>query len=285
MGLNISGARFLLGEKSRGVEFGCTLTLGRQGIYMSERSYASFLETLGVNSTVSRYADDFFRGLGADPMIPMDASDYEGAGIVHDMNELVNDEYHSAFDTVVDGGTLEHVFHFPNAIRNCMEMVKTGGQLILMTPWHNYPGHGFFEFSPELIYNILSEENGFRVEKMLIDVEGEWYSVKNPIDLKHRIEISTRDPVLLYVTARKVASCPLFSNWPQQSDYSAAWERATNSTPQRIGESSLKSSLAKSLPALELLRDRWRRYKSQRSLSPSRNPGLVKLCKSCEIPS
>lgn len=284
MGLDINGARFLLGEKARGIDFGRTLTLGRQGIYMSENSYASFLKTLGVQATVSEYADDFFRGIGAEPLIPMDASNYEGAAIIHDMNELVDDQYHAAFDTVIDGGTLEHVFNFPNAIRNCMEMVKPGGQLVLMTPWHNYSGHGFYQFSPELIHNTLSEENGYRVEKMLIAAEGSWYSVKNPGDLKRRIEISTRDPVLLYVTARRIAACPVFSRWPQQSDYSAAWQRGAYGTTDPAQNLSLKSRLVKSFPALESLRSSWRGLKHRRSLSLARNPGLVRLCPSREIP-
>jgi SAM-dependent methyltransferase len=284
MGLDISGARFLLGEKTRSVFFGHTLTLGRQGIYMGEKPYHLFLDSIGVKADVSGYADDFFRGLGAEPLIAIDASHYEGASIVHDMNLPIDPQYNAAFDTVIDGGTLEHIFNFPVAIRNCMEMVKPGGQLILMTPWHNYPGHGFFEFSPELIYNTLSEENGFRVEKMLIDVEGNWYSVKNPVDLQQRIEISTRDPVLLYVTARKISSCQLFLKWPQQSDYSAAWQRGSYGTTQQTGTSSIKSSLIKIFPVLEKLRDIWRRHKSHCRLSPRNNPGLVRIGPSHIIP-
>lgn len=284
MGLNISGARFLLGEKLRNVRFGRTLTLGRQGIYMGENSYLTFLDLVGAKVTTTEFADDFFRGLGAEPLIAMDASAYEAAAIIHNMNEPVDQQYHSTFDTVIDGGTLEHVFNFPVAIRNCMEMVKPGGQLILMTPWHNYPGHGFFEFSPELIYNTLSEENGFRVERMLIDAEGSWYSVKNPIDLEHRIEISTRDQILLYITARKVASCPLFSKWPQQSDYSAAWKRGAYASPQEARVLSMKHHLAKRIPALEKWLNRWRTYRLLKSFSPVRNPGMVRICRSDDIP-
>ena len=284
MGLDIYGARFLLGGKSKGSVLGRTLTLGRQGIYMNENSYASFLKMLGVDNTVADYADDFFRGLGAAPLLHMDASDYEGAAIIHNMNEFVDSQYHSAFDTVIDGGTLEHVFNFPTAIRNCMEMVKPGGQLILMTPWHNYSGHGFYQFSPELIHNTLSEENGYSVEKMLIAAEGNWYSVKNPSDLHRRIEIFTRDPVLLYVTARRITACPMFSRWPQQSDYSAAWERGAYGDTNSNYSANFKNNLVNKIPFLQELQSKWRRLKSQRNLSPSRNPGLVKICRGQEIP-
>ena len=285
MGLDIDGARFLLAEKARGLRFGRTLTLGRQGIYMSEKSYSTFLKSFGARASLSEYADEFFHALGAKPLISMDASNYEGAAIVHDMNELVAAEHHATFDTVIDGGTLEHVFNFPNAIRNCMEMVKPGGQLVLMTPWHNYSGHGFYQFSPELIHNTLSEENGYRIEKMLIVAEGSWYSVKNPSELKRRIEISTRDPVLLYVTARRIADQPIFLCWPQQSDYSAAWERGdyTMSTPEQM--TSIKSRLVKNFSLLEKLQFKWQNVKSKRSISLNRNPGFVRICASHQIPN
>jgi len=284
MGLDIYGARFLLAEKSRGVAFGRTLTLGRQGIYMRKSLYAMFLESLGVQSTVSEYADDFFRGIGSEPLIPMDASDYEGAAIIHDMNEPIDAKYHAAFDTVVDGGTLEHVFNFPNALRNCMEMVKPGGQLVLMNPWHNFSGHGFYQFSPELIHNALSEQNGYRVEKMLIAAEGSWYSVKNPSEIRRRTEIVTRDPVLLYVTARRISNSPVFSLWPQQSDYSAAWDRGAYTNDGRSATLSFKSRLVNQFPSIENIQANWREYKLRRLLALAHNPCFERLCSSEKIP-
>lgn len=284
MGLDIYGARFLLAEKSRGVAFGRTLTLGRQGIYMRKSLYGIFLESLGVQSTVSEYADDFFRGVGANPLIPMDASSYEGAVIIHDMNEPIDAKYHGAFDTVVDGGTLEHVFNFPIALRNCMEMVKPGGQLILMTPWHNFSGHGFYQFSPELIFNALSEQNGYCVEKMLIAAEGSWYSVKNPGEIKRRTEIVTRDPVLLYVTARRISNNPVFAHWPQQSDYSSAWERGNYTNDAKATTLSLESRIVDQFPFMESIQASWRTHKHRRSLSLVRNPCFERICSSKILP-
>ena len=55
---------------------------------------------------------------------------------------------------VIDGGLLEHVFDFPTAIRNCMRMVRQGGHLILNLPVNNFPGHGFYRFSPELVFRV-----------------------------------------------------------------------------------------------------------------------------------
>jgi 2-polyprenyl-3-methyl-5-hydroxy-6-metoxy-1,4-benzoquinol methylase len=57
---------------------------------------------------------------------------------------------------VFDGGTLEHIFDYPTAIKNCMKMVKPGGHLLLTTPANNWFGHGFYQFSPELFYSFVS---------------------------------------------------------------------------------------------------------------------------------
>jgi hypothetical protein len=284
MGLDINAARFLLGEKSRGIKFNRTLTLGRQGIYTSSQTYASLLERLGVKSTTLDHADDFFRGIGADPLIAMDASNYEGAEIIHDTNNPVEQKYHSAFDTVIDGGTLEHVFNFPISIKNYMEMVKVGGQLILMTPWHNFAGHGFYQFSPELYHNVLSNDNGYQIERMLIVAGGNWYSVKNPIEIKDRIEIHTQDQILLYISARRIKASPIFAASPQQSDYSTAWQSGGYATPGTMNESRLKSYLTNRFSTVEALQSFWRNIKRQRSLSPSRNKGLTRICPSSQIP-
>ncbi|MBC7981297.1 MAG: hypothetical protein H7Y36_12110 [Armatimonadetes bacterium] len=284
MGLDINAARFLLGEKSRGVNFGKTLTLGRQGIYMSGREYASFLNLLEVQGTDSVYADDFYRGIGAHPMLSMDASNYENAAIIHDMNDPLDAKFHSTFDTVIDGGTLEHVFNFPNAIRNCMELIRPGGQLVLMTPWHNFSGHGFYQFSPELIYATLSEANGFCVERMLIVAGGHWYSVKNPSDINQRVEIHANDSILLYVTARKLTARTVYPQWPQQSDYSAAWRSSSDQTINPVQKSTLLSNIADRIPQLENLRSSWRRHKQLRGISPARNAALVRICPSHQIP-
>jgi 2-polyprenyl-3-methyl-5-hydroxy-6-metoxy-1,4-benzoquinol methylase len=64
----------------------------------------------------------------------VDNSGYEGAALVHDLNRPIPKGWEERYDTIVDGGTLEHVFNFPQALANCMRMVRTGGRLFLFTP-------------------------------------------------------------------------------------------------------------------------------------------------------
>ena len=285
MGLDINAARFLLAEKARGVDFGNILTLGRQGIYMDRESYASFLHHFGTTAQTDGYADDFFLGLGANKMTAIDASGYEKADIIHDINQPVSPDLHSSFDTVIDGGTLEHVFNFPAAIANCMRMVKPGGQLILLTPWHNFAGHGFYQFTPELFYSTLSAENGYQIERMLIVAEDSWFSVKDPREIRQRVEIRTNDEILLHITARRISDTGIFSNWPQQSDYSTAWQNGSYGDGDKEPESTLKERVTRAIPPIRMLQTKWRNLKSQRALSPYRNSGLTRLCPSDQLPA
>jgi SAM-dependent methyltransferase len=282
MGLDIKAIRFLLGEKARGIQFGKTLTLGRQSLYMSQQELAEISNKINIELFTSSFADDFLAYLAGIPSLSMDASAYEGAQIIHDMNFPVEEKYHDSFDTIIDGGTLEHVFNFPMAIKNCMEMLKVGGSLIFMTPWHNFSGHGFYQFSPELFYSTLSDANGFQLERMLIAVEGYWYSVKNPSIVNERVEIKTDEEILLFVTARKTSISKIFENWPQQSDYCAAWKFETHDclkeTPISIYQNFLNYSI------LSKLRSWWRDYKKQRSRRPKNNKALKIVCSYKEIP-
>ena len=269
MGLDLHSAQFLLHQKRRGVRFGRVLTLGRQGIYMPASLYESHLKALGVDQQQRGYADDFFRGLGATAIDFMDASNYEGANVVHDLNQPIPTQLAAAYDCVFDGGALEHVFNFPTALRNCMEMVRPGGRLIIITTWNNYAGHGFYQFSPELFYSALSVENGYAVEQMLVVQRNCWYAVANPGEVGGRIELINGDPTLLFLAAKRVGSKPIFSVWPQQSDYSARWAAGQASPAQTPAASGFKEALLRKSSALRALQQRWQARKHRKLCSVS----------------
>ena len=267
MGLDIHSAQFLLHQKKRGVRFGRVLTLGRQGVYMPARQYQSHLQALGVSQRQPDYADDFFRGLGATSIDIMDASNYEGANVVQDLNQPISAQLAEAYDCVFDGGALEHVFNFPTALRNCMELVKPGGHLIIITTWNNYAGHGFYQFSPELFYSALSVENGYAVQQMLIVQRNRWYAVANPGQVGARIELINRDPTLLFLTATRIESKPIFSRWPQQSDYSVMWSSGKTPAIPPPPAAGLKAALLKKSAAIRSLQQRWHTRKHRKFAS------------------
>jgi hypothetical protein len=54
----------------------------------------------------------------------LDASPYEGADTIHDMNTPVPEAWHGRYDVVIDSGSLEDIFNFPVAIANLANMLR-----------------------------------------------------------------------------------------------------------------------------------------------------------------
>lgn len=238
VGLDPDGLRFMLLGAAEGVDLDRTATIGRQWMYRLDADdlvgiFGGFRRALGAGEArrlveeEGGYAEAVLRRLGAREVSALDASPYEGSQLVHDMNLPLPDELRRRFTTVIDGGSLEHVFNFPTALANCMEMVAPGGHLILMTPANNFFGHGFYQTSPELYYRALSPENGFEAERILICHSGwrtRWYEVADPATVRRRVVMLTGMPVTLFVRARRVSDAAALSVAPQQSDYETLWE-------------------------------------------------------------
>ena len=91
----------------------------------------------------------------------MDFSNYEGATILHDLNVKLKDGEMSKYDTVLDLGTLEHVYNISNALFNLSKLCKVGGQILHVLPANQMCGHGFWQISPELFFSLYSERNGY----------------------------------------------------------------------------------------------------------------------------
>ncbi|HXJ60551.1 MAG TPA: class I SAM-dependent methyltransferase [Verrucomicrobiae bacterium] len=236
MGLDINSVRFLIEARKRGTEFGEVVTFGRQDLNVFPAKMVEVLQAHGFPADAFKgedkhlYAESCFKSLGATQVHSMDVSAFEGATFIQDLNEPIGLELRERFDLVYDGGTLEHVFHFPTALKNCMEMVKVGGRFFTHTVTNNWCGHGFYQFSPELFYRALSRENGFEVERMVAHRAGPygpWYEVMDPeqIGAEARVELCSIVPIMLLIQARRVAAVPIFAQAPQQSDYTPRWQQ------------------------------------------------------------
>lgn len=237
MGLTADEVSFLLWAKRHGADFSKVAMLGRQSFQeMNANTLRSVLAASGIKKSMpeaqallveqKNYTEPLLRLLGAKEIDSIDASSYEGATHVLDMNRPVPDHLKEKFTVVMDSGTLEHIFDFPTAIRNCMELIQIGGHFLGVIPCNNYLGHGFYQFSPELFFRIFSEENGFRVDKMFLFESpsfSKWYEVMDPEKLGRRAELRTWRRTHFAIQARKTAAKPLFRATPQQSDYATAW--------------------------------------------------------------
>ena len=159
-------ADFLVASHRQGTSFGKSITLGRQSNMLS---LDDALKLSASPVVTDHFVDTFFHAvLGAHTLDALDYSNYQGANIIHDLNTPLPFELREQYDAVIDGGTLEHVFDFPTALKNLMSLLKPGGSLFLFTPANNLFGHGFYQFSPELFYSVLAPHNGFRIIKMAI---------------------------------------------------------------------------------------------------------------------
>lgn len=236
MGINARGLEFLLAVTGRHGRLGSVATLGRQNLHdvsaavlrdLAERHGRPLSAGEAEAVVTDGFAEDLLRWLGADEVCSVDASDFEGATVVADLNAPIRDDLRARFDTVIDGGTLEHVFNYPVALASAMDMVRPAGRLLHITPTNQEAGHGFYQLSPEVFFRSLCEENGYRIERVLLREEttrGTWMEVPDPDALRHRVQFTTPAKAYLYVCARRVDVVPLFRRWPQQSDYATAWE-------------------------------------------------------------
>jgi hypothetical protein len=236
MGLDANGVKFLLYAARRGVDFGRTATIGRQSVLASPKSIEAALRARGksvdadalrnVVASSGGYCESLLHFLGAESVTSFDASSYENASEIHDFNHPIDDKFKNRFTAVLDGGTLEHIFNFPTALKNCMEMVVEGGHFLSITPTNNFLGHGFYQFSPELHYGVFNEANGFEIVDLIFfeDFEGApWYRVCDPKAARGRVTLENARPAYLLVIAKRSEIKPIFTQYPQQSDYSLAW--------------------------------------------------------------
>lgn len=262
MGIDVHAARVLFHARKCGVSFERTAMIGRQGLYLSEKTLGKVLKAQGqplprdeVQALMrgrDGYAEPLLEHLGARKIDSFDASDYEGATQVVDFNLPIGDQFRNRYSVVIDCGSLEHVFNFPVAIANCMQMVETGGHFICVSPTNNFGGHGFYQFSIELYFRIFTSANGFSVKRMYVSECGAsapWYEVSDPETVGGRMDLVNATPAAFMMIAEKVAAVEPFLHPPQQSDYVALWTPGNPHQPPRNFARSLYASLPPLLQA------------------------------------
>jgi len=253
------GAIALLLEEARARPFaGRVATLGRQTIYATGREVAAQFRKFDVPARAaidpkSPELDDtlIFRALGFDELHSLDYSDFEGATHVVDLNRLgLPDQLVGYFDVVLDSGTLEHVFHVPNALANVVSMAKVGGRIIFLAPSSNHLDHGFYMFSPTFFSDYFAA-NGFRIEKLYVvrysgDMDAMWDAYEYEPGGWRDLHIGGLDdaPYAIFVVATKTAHATS-GVVPQQgyyADSSAAYQGSQLAkprvprSPQALGE-------------------------------------------------
>ncbi len=165
MGLARPALRFIIREHRRHPIVGPLLQLGRQSIALNEAEMTALVEEEGVKAPTARTAAVspdvfFFKQLGIPEVHALDFSAYEGADLIHDLNQPVGKALAEKFNFILDGGTSEHVFDIRQTMQNIVRMLKPGGRILHMQPANNYVNHGFFQFSPTFYFDYYAA-NGF----------------------------------------------------------------------------------------------------------------------------
>ncbi len=228
MGIDVFSAKFLLEQKVSGA----VLTIGRQALFGENADYSRLLgigigDFEGIRAESEGLCEGLLRHLGAASVDSLDYSGYEGATILHDLSDPIPGSLRERFDLVIDGGSLEHVFNYPVGLRNCMEMVRRGGKLTIITPADNQCGHGFYQISPELMFRALSPANGYELQNAFLRIgESSIVELDDPAKNGARNEIRTGAATLMYVSAIRREPVEIFRTWPQQSDYAATWAQS-----------------------------------------------------------
>ena len=192
--------------------FGETLTLGRQEILTKE-----LMETKDYGKYCEQMLIDHF---GSTCVDSIDNSNYEKATIIADMNLPWKST--KLYDTVMDLGTMEHIFNVPQVLDNIKKACKIGGQIIHILPANNFCGHGLYQFSPEFFYSYYTTENGFINTEVYI--ENLKTKTRFYVDIPsngNRALFHSNDE--LYVMVRTIKNLEKETT-VQQSDYKFIWQ-------------------------------------------------------------
>jgi len=78
-----------------------------------------------------------------------------------DIGKPLDSEWKGKFGTVLNGGTIEHIFDVRQAMTNVHQLVRAGGTIIHLAPvtWIN---HAFVNFNPK-IFRSIAEVNCYEI--------------------------------------------------------------------------------------------------------------------------
>lgn len=218
-------------------------------------------------------------------MKSVDASGYEGADFVIDLG--VSQTGLPEFDLVIDFGSLEHIFDVGAALRNVIALCRPGGRIAHVLPANNLAGHGFWQFSADLFFELYSTENGFDETEVYyasaID-ETVWYRTRRSRP-GERFEFVSLEPISVVCITRKTTSVPEFGCIAQPF-YSGAW-KSNSSGHLRDGIATHRGRMAR---AKNILRKTPAIYRLARNLhlvlglATGRSPyGLKKLFEPIQV--
>ena len=209
----------------------------------------------------------------------VDASNYENATFIQDLNKPLTCEelLIKKYKTILDFGTLEHIFNIPQALNSIANACEIGGKIIHVQVHSDFSGHGFYQFSPELFFSWYSKENGFEnVEIFIVPYcnPNLWFrclKTKNG----DRCELSGRRVPHSYILVKANKVKDLENRKCMQSDYLDTWSKSKNKNNNLNYKESLFFKLKKLIPYIIKIKIKSNLYKFK-ILPWWKSPYLVK---------
>lgn len=189
------------------------------------------------------FSEKLFSMLGFGDVETLDFSDYEGAAVLHDLNQKPPRALHNKFDFIFDGGTVEHVFNVPVALEGIYKMLKPGGRLISANGLNGWFGHGMYQFNPELVWTFWKRAcNCNVIDCRAIPIEPdagyEQIVFEDPAETGHRLRLKKLigpGRTYLYYEIEKTTQSHL-PDFALQSDYESKWQGHTTAGATRFAE-------------------------------------------------
>jgi hypothetical protein len=258
MGLNPTNMKQLDALITEGMRIA---TIGRLHIDREFRSHRA-------QPPKREWFDDYIAARFKDVTIDtLDASAYEGANIIQDLNlplDPSNADRRGMYDMVIDGGSLEHIFNIPEAFRTYKALLKVGGLLYIDTCANNKFGHGLYQFSSDLFYSALCPDNGFEMVDCFLETHPSTgaafgkrrglFTAPDPAGLQRRTQFVSATPVEIHVLARKTSDEGDFLS-VVQSDYRVSWGETERTAPARPAGGGLKKAIKRN-PLVRIIYDR-----------------------------
>jgi SAM-dependent methyltransferase len=267
LGIGRAAIALLLEEAAARPFSGKIATLGRQTIGATSVEIKAQFDRFGILPQQAMAVTDpddniLFRMMGFTSVESLDYSDFENATHIVDLNrDGLPRELVGKFDVVLESGTIEHVFHVPNALKNALSLVKEGGRIIFLSPSSNYVDHGFYMFSPTLFMDYLLT-NGLSIEtcyfiRVSLNSRKRWQAYAYERDSFRKFSIGALDsrPYMIFAVATKTRGSTT-DKVPQQNFYMNQW--ATKTGLARHGKYERYERILRRIPgALELASAFW----------------------------
>jgi hypothetical protein len=168
-------ARVLISEHKNKPITGTVLLIGRQSVFLTPEGALELLHEEGVaprqgyfveldTSTVASaeqgcITDRSFLSMLTDAKVTsLDVSPYEGADVVHDLNEPLPQQLYHIADFILNGSCLDNLFDPATAMKSLSKMLRPSGRMFSFEM--GTQSHGaFVMYSPEWFFGFYAANN------------------------------------------------------------------------------------------------------------------------------